>query len=262
MVGIARTFNGGPKAGADSANCDLYKELFHIIFEKALKLTVRWMPSHLKGETRPVGVSELDVAANDHADDLAGIGAELVQLPNSVTTPYLFYVRQIKHIQKRLATVAMYFPNREHQRVDKPPPEIRVSKDCLLRDTSHSISVSGSRYICTACLNSFRIADPACKHWLKASCISAYEVASPHVGRPTKYNDILHVGNRSSHVSHELKIYRGLVYCSKCSARAGSNQLRNLALQCKQAGTGGLAVLKAIRDGKLPPGLTEWPCPS
>ena len=54
---VFRTFNGGPAAGVNSANCDLYGEIFKLIYDKALDVKLRWIPSHLKenreGRTRP-----------------------------------------------------------------------------------------------------------------------------------------------------------------------------------------------------------------
>ena len=80
----------GPKAGANSAKCDLYKELYQIIDDKTIELTVKWMPSRLKeGDPRPKGVSELGVIANDHADQLARKAADLVQSPILVTSNYI-----------------------------------------------------------------------------------------------------------------------------------------------------------------------------
>ena len=44
---VYNTYNRGPKAASNSANCDLYRELFGIVVQKGILLTARWMPSHL-----------------------------------------------------------------------------------------------------------------------------------------------------------------------------------------------------------------------
>ena len=60
--GVFDKYNSGPKKAKLSSNCDLYHELFQLIFKKCLFVTVRWMPSHLSPEDpRPLGVSEVDV---------------------------------------------------------------------------------------------------------------------------------------------------------------------------------------------------------
>ena len=40
-------YNKGPKEAAFSSNCDLFREVIQIIYKKAPKVTVKWMPSHL-----------------------------------------------------------------------------------------------------------------------------------------------------------------------------------------------------------------------
>ena len=67
---------------------------------------------------------------------------------------------------------------------------------------------------------------------------------------------MLHVGNQCVHYSHTLAVHRGLVYCSKCGYKGGANQVRKLTKPCAPSG---VRNLKAVRDGKLPPGLEEWP---
>jgi predicted HD phosphohydrolase len=175
---VWRTFNGGPKSGANSANCDFYEEIFRTIHEKALKPAVRWMPSHLreklaKGEitSLPDGITQFDITANDHADDLAGKAAEACRISDIITAPYIRDVQMIKHIQKRLTTIAMYLPLRDQkQEAPKPPVCPRITREALLTTTSHSIIINGNRYSCTVCKNSFSIIDAGCKHWLSTQC--------------------------------------------------------------------------------------------
>ena len=80
-------FNEGPKACKRSANCDLYKELFQKTYDKAIRLQVRWMPSHLdctESGDRPSGVSLLDAQGNAHADALAEVAAK------KLVSPYMY----------------------------------------------------------------------------------------------------------------------------------------------------------------------------
>ena len=46
--GVNDKFNAGPKAAALSSNCDMYYDFFQVVYRKAIRLRVRWMPSHLK----------------------------------------------------------------------------------------------------------------------------------------------------------------------------------------------------------------------
>ena len=88
--GVNDMYNQGPKACKRSANCDLYKQLFQKVYDKAIRLQVRWMPSHLEcteSGVRPLGVSLLDVQGNEHADALASDAAKKAYMyPQSICT--------------------------------------------------------------------------------------------------------------------------------------------------------------------------------
>ncbi len=78
--------------------------------------------------------------------------------------------------------------------------------------------------------------------------------------RPTPLRfEELHLGNRTTHSSHNLNIFRGLVFCSKCGARSGRLGFKLLANKCLPPKGYGLASLYSLREGKLPPNLSRWP---
>ncbi len=57
-------FSLGPAHCINSNNCDLYEEIYSLTYDKAISLSVRWMPSHLLEEpTKGVfsGVSIIDI---------------------------------------------------------------------------------------------------------------------------------------------------------------------------------------------------------
>ena len=76
--GVFNSFNRGPKYCSTTSNCDLYRSLFRIIYNKALDCNVRWMPSHLL-ENPTKGVfsccSLQDLYGNSAADTLASEAA-------------------------------------------------------------------------------------------------------------------------------------------------------------------------------------------
>jgi len=114
--GLFKAYKNGPQAGELSVNCDLYHEIFESASRKSLRLSVRWMPSHLKdGEERPSSVSVLDVKGNDHADKLARVAADKHQVPLQVSTDYLFYVSLVAKIQRRLAAIIVSLPDRKRE---------------------------------------------------------------------------------------------------------------------------------------------------
>jgi len=162
--GVFSVYNSGEKSAANSANCNLYFDIFRIVSRKSLKLSVRWMPSHLSpSDDRPSNVSQLDVHGNSHADELArkAAAADGYQLPNAVAVPIMIVVKRLVNIQRRLSTILLYLPERLSYKKTKRNPEPKFDINLLLSNTSHKIIVADARYSCTVCLNSFHIKDPA-----------------------------------------------------------------------------------------------------
>ncbi len=69
----------------------------------------------------------------------------------------------------------------------------------------------------------------------------------------------IHVGNRITHSSHDLCIFRGLISYNKCGSRGGTNSLVNLSAPCAPPTIYGLASLNALKEGRRPPNLEQWP---
>ena len=106
--GLYDVYNKGPKFSQTTNNCDLYKHIFQIAYDKTIALTVRWMPSHLlEKPTKGVytGVSLMDIYGNDHADKLADAAAKRACVSLDVSAPILYYISLVKRIQRRLATI-------------------------------------------------------------------------------------------------------------------------------------------------------------
>ena len=98
-LGLYNTYHGGPVAGCARSNCDLYHELFKLTKDKAIRLRVRWMPSHLDHSwDLPVGVSHTDVKGNEQADILAGNAAKRACVPLHVSASYLHHVSIVRKI--------------------------------------------------------------------------------------------------------------------------------------------------------------------
>ena len=92
------------------------------------------------------------------------------------------------------------------------------------------------------------------RSWLLRTCRELHS----HNDRPIPipYEDI-HMGNRTTHVSHKLMRYRGFVYCSKCGARS-QLKLVGLSQACAPSpdpNSHGRRTLRAISEGRLPYGI-------
>ena len=100
----------------------------------------------------------------------------------------------------------------------------------------------------------------ACKAWLQITCIPSQETTTPAPRPfPILLNEQIHLGNQISHISNKLVKFRGVIYCSACGGRFGSNQMRGLARQCAPPTDAGETLLKCMLDNKLPAGYTSWP---
>ena len=68
----------GYSSAQNSANCDLYKNIFDLVANRRQVIEVRCMLSHLNdGDARPEGVSWHDVMANDMQTDLQSLNIHL-----------------------------------------------------------------------------------------------------------------------------------------------------------------------------------------
>lgn len=264
--GLYNTFNSGPAAGALSSNCDLYTEIFETTEDKAIRVKVRWMPSHLDengNKVIPSGVevSSLDIAGNKQADVLAAIAAKRHAVSLNVSAGVLYYKSLVKRIQNILATILLNLPDRKHKNA-KPFPKQGIALQDLLSSTLHVINEEEisprspfGRVSCARCHSSFKRNDPNLKHWLTCRCRDLGTGSDRPV--PIPYEE-LHMGNRVTHYSHSLYRYRGLVYCNKCGAWS-AEQLWGLSAPCEPPRDHGRAALKAIRNGKRPHNLDRWP---
>ena len=199
-----------------SANCDLFRELFELTIEKAIRLQIRWMPSHLKLEDpRPQGVSDADIFSNSHADIMAGRAAERAAVSKAVADKYVEQYMLAERIQRRHACIIQTLPERKHDNVIRPPGTRPPPLEVLVQDTKHNLKAFGERLVCTKCLSGFSKKDPAIRHWLVSTC-SRNLVQSLDRPNPIDSPSSIHIGNKCIHVSHTLQQHNGLVYCKKC----------------------------------------------
>ena len=96
---------------------------------------------------------------------------------------------------------------------------------------------------------------PSTIKWLRTRCSNL----DLHFDRPTPLkSEIVHIGKQSSHPTHQLFPFRGLVFCRKCGYR-GPTFMVNSARRCEPPGQQGLRNIKALLNGQLPHGLDQWP---
>ena len=69
----------------------------------------------------------------------------------------------------------------------------------------------------------------------------------------------MHIGNKHIHVSHKLYRYRGLIFCQRCGNITQGDMAKSLVNKCGPAKAYGSRNLAAIRGGRIPPKVKEWP---
>jgi len=67
------------------------------------------------------------------------------------------------------------------------------------------------------------------------------------------------IGKTSTHPSHKLRLYKGLIFCNNCGNFTQGKFLKNLNQSCEAEKSHGKAAKKRISEGKLPQGVDQWP---
>ena len=221
------------------------------------------MPSHLEDGKKiwPAHVSNVDVAGNQLADKYASLAAQkaMKELPPQIIADVTFYYALVKRIQKRIIVIIQNLPERKRKQTVLSPKELKPKLDDLLNESNHVLVRQDGRIHCKVCLSCFNETDPLMKKWIMSACTGIHSSTSSHIKPVHIYDKFLHIGNQFIHYTHQLQVFKGLVYCGKCGYRKGTNQVRNLARSCIPPDTYGARNLKAILDGKLPHGLDQWP---
>ncbi len=214
------------------------------------------MPSHLDTKTvRPSNVTDIDVKGNCHADKLAGDIARQLCVPLNVSAPVLYYHQLAKRIQHRLATILIHLPSRNKNKLYKQSiPRQHLST--AIAESNHIMHEERGRIRCARCRRSYHLGDPKVKAWLAASCPG---IGADHDKPVPLKHDSIHLGRNNSHPhTHNIYIFKGLIYCNTCGAR-GISHFNKLSHPCDPPSDFGLATLKAINSGRLPPNVTHWP---
>ena len=124
-----------------------------------------------------------------------------------------------------------------------------------INNSVHNITLTQNRFTCTNCKHSLPCNSPTLRDWLKTGCHADHSVTLA----PTPYSGSVQIGRQSSHVSHSLYTYRGIVYCNNCGSMAATSRLGNLAHSCQELKGHGKSVLAKIRSGQLPNHMGAWP---
>ena len=255
-IWVHDTFTQGLGYTKICSNSDLWRALFNELSTRHIRRKVTWMPSHLKlHEPIPEGVSTQNVHGNNSADGKAGDAAKKFALPLNVTSAVSYYYRLISKIQLRFISIVLNLPNRAKSTKQRVPLILNDPIESLISKSSHVIHRNHNRITCLRCSNSFNIKDSSLRSFLQSQCFAIGTNADKPVLVPL---EIKHIGNKSTHHSHKLSSFKGLIFCTKCGMR-GPTRLVNLSKPCEGPTGYGKRNLEAIFQGKLPEQLDAWP---
>ena len=123
---------------------------------------------------------------------------------------------------------------------------------------SQHIPFCHDRWISSARCGSLPNCGNATKHWLKSPCNA---VATDMDKAIRRHHSTMQLGvHLSTDPSHALTVNRGILHCDRCG-NIGIVKFSNLAWNCEEPKNAGLALLRSIRNDKLPSGVDAWPDP-
>jgi len=209
-----------------------------------------------KGLPLPGNYTEEQIKANDHTDSLADEAAKRQQVSNQTATDYLYYYYLAKSLQRRFIDIMQSLPKRNYFSKLSPiinlPP---VPLEDYFQTSQHHIKDACNRLTCKYCYNTISKDLPKQQliDFCKTTCTHPFERAGPTpIGT-------LKIGKTSTHQSHKLRIYKGLIFCKNCGSYTQGQLLKALSQPCEEGRAHGKSAKKRIYEGNKPYGLKQWP---
>ena len=261
----ADSYSTGKEHCSQSVNADLWCEAWRHV-ERLGRVIVRWVKAHAGEQHLAAGLLTFhDLCGNYCADALANRAAEVAQVYPEDAANYLSHVDLARRVQMRAVTVLRSLADGWVKTYTKPKtrlPKLNAVA-CAMR-SGHQLALAGNCWHCCKCLQVRRISHSGLKQWLGSPCEPNHDLcaavvlgrARPSVVPPEAQ---VWVGGQILHSSHSLAVYRGLFLCRRCGCYA-TLVPKLLKLACQGvAAPAGRCVLTRISEGRLPPGLANWP---
>ena len=212
-------------------------------------------------------VTYLDLIGNAAADALADRAAKAAQVCAEDASAVLESVRLANRIQLRAVMILIHVASVSERRPKTEGFGRRVNTSIPLNTlalaSSHKLVLVGSMWHCSVCLESRHRALSDVRAWMSSECLPTEPLAvcrreaTVRHSRVPQGSEVL-TGKHVLHPSHELRVFRGLYYCTRCGCYA-SKAPKRLKSECVGLSKTGSAVLSRIQRGLLPPGLRAWP---
>ena len=210
-------------------------------------------------------VTPRNLFGNACADRLAELGSKEAEVLLQDVYNVKWHYALVRRIQARAVVILSSVLQRSSTLV-KPPKRPRVvewKSETMVISTQHRFTSMTRTLHCDRCLKHSDASEKGRKLFLASPCIENKEMTRSIAIGNTKPVSIenkgnVQVGRLRVHIEHELCIFKGLYYCTKCGYHA-SAKMQKLAGKCDQRGPAAIKRVISLRKGKLPSGLRVWP---
>ena len=263
----ANAFQRGKQYCLESEHADVWEDIWQILDDREISLSVRWSKGHAdnpevmaKYEVKP-----RDLFGNLCADALANRGSDAAEVSLQDSMTLLWHYSLVRRIQARAVVIMSSTLEGRTAAPARPkrPRELKMSRDALIMQSSHQVTLSRGVLHCHRCHTTSPVEQGAARRWLASQCVPNTALIRTLVAGTTKptavpQGQMVIVSRQTIHHSHQLAVYRGLYFCTRCGYH-GSKKLQKLTGEC--SGMVGKAINRvlALRQGNLPSGLDSWP---
>ena len=262
-------YDGGKEACMESDNVDIWLDIWQILQHDQVRLKLSWVKGHADNVHTYVkfSLTPQDLVGNLLADVLAGWASRLYQVWKHDAYAVKWYFATIQRVQARAVVILSQVLgvrtafSTEDARPARPRP-LPIGAHAL--SSQHTVRTLGWVLHCVRCLRHSPAGAQAARSWLASPCrpdavlsqtMRFAAIRPTVVPRGTR----VVIGRATVHESHELHVYRGLYYCRLCGYH-GSAKMQKLVATCTRlSGRAAIDRVLALKRGRLPSGLREWP---
>ena len=262
-------FRAGKERCLEAANSDLWAEIWQLLDDKPLRLTLQWVKGH--GDVPETydryALNPLDVVGNVLADQLADYAADLYKVWEHDTFNINWHLSLIQRVQARAVCILdKVLESRTHVRAAVQQTRERpLSRSAAAFRSQHRFTtISGRTLHCRACLQTSPATAEGVRSWLASPCTPNLQLERATRFASTRPTSVpagvsVKVGRVHLHESHRLAVYRGLYYCTFCGYSA-SVKAQQLTRECtRMSSQEAVDRVLALSQGRLPSGRKRWP---
>ena len=262
----------GQAHAINSANGDLWSNIYDVINDRSLKVAFRWSKGHATTDiVAKYAITAKDACGNYMADELANRAANFHEVFGDDEFAVKWHTQLVHRIQARAVTILCLLGLRQVPKTPKADT-IRAASIPLsgqMIQSEHSFTRMGKTLFCFKCHSTSPVGIRAAKEWLRTPCRPDAILASTYSAgtvRPTRIptGRTIRIGKAEIHPSHRIMVFKGLHFCRDCACYA-VKKLENLAIPCVPVGKTAEATRRkklavvSLLQGKLPRGISQWP---